>query len=338
MSFNNYIDPAALSLPSPASDSPASPPPSAPGPSRKRARTDMSAEERKEARAHRNRIAAQNSRDKRKAQFSALESRIAELEEENRQLRAGMGYADLQRADERRREELERELARERENADLKERIKSLETSWQAVINVLAAQGLPPASAAAPPSPSSTNTPTTFPVLVPSSPVFPAFPNPPSAAPLVTHKSSNSIHSSNNNKISNNTSSNSRITNFIEAVEPEPTRHLARVASTAAIPPAVPLQRVDSNWLPALLKTHPSRLSTLPRHPRQQRSYQRTRTRTHSVAAMAAALAQRHQMRLPWTNGSVKSSRALRPCRRRPFLILRMTKTKAPPRPPPRRR
>ncbi|KAH8977725.1 hypothetical protein EDB86DRAFT_1059652 [Lactarius hatsudake] len=39
----------------------------------------MTADERKEARAHRNRIVAQNSHDKHKAQFSALQTRIGEL-------------------------------------------------------------------------------------------------------------------------------------------------------------------------------------------------------------------------------------------------------------------
>ena len=52
-------------------------------PPRKRSRSEVTAEERKEARAHRNRIAAQNSRDRRKAQFSYLERRVAELEEEH---------------------------------------------------------------------------------------------------------------------------------------------------------------------------------------------------------------------------------------------------------------
>ncbi|KAG5352993.1 hypothetical protein C0989_011503 [Termitomyces sp. Mn162] len=67
-----------------------SPSPSSSSP-RKRPRTDATSEERKEARAHRNRIAAQNSRDRRKAQFAYLEQRVAELEEENRILRARRG-------------------------------------------------------------------------------------------------------------------------------------------------------------------------------------------------------------------------------------------------------
>ncbi|KAJ3964843.1 hypothetical protein EV361DRAFT_771900, partial [Lentinula raphanica] len=144
-----FVNPASLSLPSTSDDMSSSPSPEPqPGPSRKRPRTEQSSEERKEARAHRNRIAAQNSRDRRKAQFSYLERRVAELEEENRQLRAGMGLSPVASspapvlvpsvpikspADE----------ARERENEELKERIKTLEKGWDAVVKALAAQGLP---------------------------------------------------------------------------------------------------------------------------------------------------------------------------------------------------
>ncbi|TFY73352.1 hypothetical protein EWM64_g10660 [Hericium alpestre] len=77
-------------------------PSSTEGPPRKRTRTDLTPEERKEARAHRNRIAAQNSRDKRKAQFATLERRIVELEEENRTLRASMGLTALRESEEQR--------------------------------------------------------------------------------------------------------------------------------------------------------------------------------------------------------------------------------------------
>ncbi|KAH8111754.1 hypothetical protein DFH11DRAFT_1546350 [Phellopilus nigrolimitatus] len=101
------------------------------------------ADERKEARAHHDRTAAQNSRDKRKAQYTAMECRIAELKEENRLLRAGMHTSDSkQRTDDRRQEEeLEREKVHERENTELKERIKSLEKGWEAVMKVFAIKG-----------------------------------------------------------------------------------------------------------------------------------------------------------------------------------------------------
>jgi hypothetical protein len=142
----SFVNPANLSFTS-TSEMSSPEPESQPGPSRKRPRTEQSSEERKEARAHRNRIAAQNSRDRRKAQFTYLEQRVAELEEENRQLRAGMGIPPAAPApapvfasppaksssDE----------ARERENEELKERIRTLEKGWDAVVKALAAQGLP---------------------------------------------------------------------------------------------------------------------------------------------------------------------------------------------------
>ncbi|KAJ7877575.1 hypothetical protein B0H14DRAFT_3130188 [Mycena olivaceomarginata] len=87
--------------------------------------------ERKEARAHRNRIAAQNSRDRRKAQFCWLERRVSELEEENRRLRAGFLVAPAQ-PDSPGAEELQKE------NAELRERIKTLENGWAAVLTALA--------------------------------------------------------------------------------------------------------------------------------------------------------------------------------------------------------
>ncbi|KAJ3866694.1 hypothetical protein EV359DRAFT_79313 [Lentinula novae-zelandiae] len=146
---NSFVNPASLSLPSTSDDMFSSPSPEPqPGPSRKRPRTEQSSEDRKEARAHRNRIAAQNSRDRRKAQFSYLERRVAELEEENRQLRAGMGMSPAVAtpapvlvssapiksfSDE----------ARDRENEELKERIRTLEKGWDAVVKALAERGLP---------------------------------------------------------------------------------------------------------------------------------------------------------------------------------------------------
>ncbi|QRV79527.1 bZIP transcription factor [Ceratobasidium sp. AG-Ba] len=100
-----------------ACDSPASSS-STPNP-RKRARpSDMTADERKEARAQRNRIAAQCSRDRRKQQFADLETRVAELEEENRKLRAGV-VPEPPKVQQKSDHEQEK---REKENEELRER------------------------------------------------------------------------------------------------------------------------------------------------------------------------------------------------------------------------
>jgi len=237
-----------LAFPSPPADgqSPVdAPSPSASsvaGPSRKRARTDASPEERKEARAHRNRIAAQNSRDRRKAQFSLLEQRVAELEDENRQLRAGMGLAELRHSDVHSIEQRERDRAREKENEELRERIKTLENGWESVMKALAATGLP--FNLPPPPPSSSNTPSSsdsqpptnsFQVMVPP-PIMPI--SPPTST---TSPSSSSM---------------SELDDF------ETTCHSARVVSTDAPRlSSVPRQRVDSqrinfNWN-SLLQPHP---------------------------------------------------------------------------------
>ena len=189
------------------------------GPPRKRARSDVTPEERREARAHRNRIAAQNSRDRRKAQFAQLERRVQELEEENRQLRAGMGLtASPSRPTEQKDEEREKDRAREKENEELRQRIKTLETGWEAVMKALAASGLPlnvpsaPSSSSSPPSstpsaPATSGHPstTTFPVFVPQSPTFPISPAP-------SHASSGS-------------------STLYDSDDFDSTRHLARVAT-----------------------------------------------------------------------------------------------------------
>ncbi|KAF5386253.1 hypothetical protein D9615_002632 [Tricholomella constricta] len=176
--MHHFIDPASLS-PSAESDCP-SPSPSASGSNpRKRPRTESSSEERKEARAHRNRIAAQNSRDRRKAQFQYMERRVAELEEENRALRAARGVpllpvsASTAFKTEEEHKRLEA-TARDRENEELKERIKTLERGWDAVIKALAAQGLPlanPTTTSSPPPPTSSTT-------VAPPPIFPLSPAP----------------------------------------------------------------------------------------------------------------------------------------------------------------
>lgn len=106
---------------SPASSSSSSNP-------RKRARpSDLSVDERKEARAQRNRIAAQCSRDRRKQQFADLETRVAELEEENRKLRAGAA-AEPSKVQQKSDPEQEK---REKENEELRERVRQLEKAWE---------------------------------------------------------------------------------------------------------------------------------------------------------------------------------------------------------------
>ncbi|RDX42737.1 hypothetical protein OH76DRAFT_1362248 [Lentinus brumalis] len=193
------------------------------GPPRKRARSDVTPEERREARAHRNRIAAQNSRDRRKAQFAQLERRVHELEEENRQLRAGMGLAEPSlRPTEQKDEEREKDRAREKENEELRQRVKTLETGWEAVMKALAASGLPLSMPSVPSSSSPSSNPSapatlghpptnTFPVFVPQSPTFPI-------SPASSHASSGS-------------------STLFDSDDFDSTRHLARVA-TADAPPA----------------------------------------------------------------------------------------------------
>ncbi|KAJ7693458.1 hypothetical protein B0H14DRAFT_2651403 [Mycena olivaceomarginata] len=74
------------------------------------------------SRADRNRIAAQNSRDPRKAQFSYLERRLSELEEENRRLLFAARSAPAQQ---------DARKAAEQENEVLRERLKDLEGAME---------------------------------------------------------------------------------------------------------------------------------------------------------------------------------------------------------------
>jgi len=202
-------------------------------PPRKRAKSELNPDQRKEARAHRNRIAAQNSRDKRKAHFAYLEQRVNELEEENRRLREGMGLPQLGRSEEQKVLDMQRETAKERENQELKERIKSLESGWSAVVAALQASGLPLNVPATPNSTATDSKPlpsSTFPVFLPQSPA-----------------------------LSNSSLSSSNVLDEFES-----TRHLARVATiedVQLIP--VSLQRVvsqrpknmpNSQHLPALCR------------------------------------------------------------------------------------
>ncbi|KAF9467421.1 hypothetical protein BDZ94DRAFT_1318833 [Collybia nuda] len=238
---HTFIDPSSLShsSPSPAPESEAG---SSTSGSRKRPRTEASSEDRKEARAHRNRIAAQNSRDRRKAQFSYLERRVAELEDENRVLRAGMNGPPVvpsptfvpntlatQAEEERKRREARE---RERENEELKERIKTLERGWDAVMKALAAQGLPLATSAPSPSTPTPSIPASKPISSPTPPTSsalsaPIYPISPAPSPASLDFSPS------------------------EQPEPEqkqePTRHLARVATISVLtPPQMSLQRTPT--------------------------------------------------------------------------------------------
>jgi len=130
----NTVSPNSLSIAS--TSTPSTTPAHNP---RKRPRSDMSPEEKREARAHRNRIAAQNSRDKRKVQFQHLELRVAELEAENQQLRSSLSSAQPGVVLAPTFSERERE--RDQENQELRERIKVLEQGWASVVQALTAAG-----------------------------------------------------------------------------------------------------------------------------------------------------------------------------------------------------
>jgi len=229
-------------------------------PPRKRARADLSTEQRREARAHRNRIAAQNSRDKRKAQFAYLENRVAELEEENQRLRAGMGISQSTSADNKT-VSPERESVQARENRELKERIKSLESGWSAVIKALQASGLPLDIQVPPPAstdsllPAPTSSAGSLPTMVPSSSAV---------YPLSPATSTSSLSSS----------------NIFE--EFESTRHSARVATVESGAQLTPtsLQRVDSQ------RTIISPNSTSLLHPQRRRLSPTTQSRNRSATAL----------------------------------------------------
>ena len=254
-------------------------------PPRKRPRSDVPAEQRREARAHRNRIAAQNSRDKRKAQFVYLEKRVAELEEENQRLRAGMGLSQFVPADNKS-VSLEAESIQVRENRELKERIKSLESGWSAVIKALQASGLPLNIQV--PQPAPTNSP------LPSStssagPLHTTVLSLPTVYPLSPATSTSSPPSS----------------NIFE--EFESTRHLARVATVESGVQLTPtsLQRVDSQR--AIISPN----STPLLHPQRRRLPPTTRSLSQSATALwrssfgrSLSPRLRHQLRLSLSKSS----------------------------------
>ncbi|KAJ7268720.1 hypothetical protein B0H12DRAFT_1009936, partial [Mycena haematopus] len=242
------VNPLSLSMDHSPSPDPES---SEPGPSRKRPRTtSTNAEDRKEARAHRNRIAAQNSRDRRKAQFSYLERRVSELEEENRQLRAGLAVPAA-RPDQKAEEE--RERAKERENEELRERIKTLEKGWDAVMKALAAQGLSTGTALPAPSPPA---PEPTPAATPDPPAKQQQASPDPTFPVLDSSMTFPIspapsHTSLDFELDTLSSSSSFMSSPVLTPKTEhdldSTRHLARVASIGGAPPSpMALQRVVS--------------------------------------------------------------------------------------------
>ncbi|KAF8325275.1 uncharacterized protein EI90DRAFT_2186673 [Cantharellus anzutake] len=127
------IDPASLSYPAPDSStasSSQSPAPPSPGQSRKRQRLSepTASEEKKVARAERNRIAAQESRDRRKKEFADLHKRVAELEAENAALRQSTQGAVIGN---------ERTTRSEQENAELLERVARLEAALTSIMPLI---------------------------------------------------------------------------------------------------------------------------------------------------------------------------------------------------------
>ena len=258
---------SAYSSPSPSESSPATVRPTSTRddssivePPRKRARSDLTAEQRREARAHRNRIAAQNSRDKRKAQLTYLENRVVELEHENQRLRAGMGLSQFTSANESS-VSPERESVQARENRELKERIKSLESGWAAVMKALQASGLPLNGQVPPPA----STDFSLSQSVPSVDFLPTIvSSSPAAYPLSPATSTSSLSSS----------------NIFE--EFESTRHLARVATVESGAQLTPtsLQRVDSQQI--IISPN----STPLLHPQRRRLPLTTRSRNRSATAL----------------------------------------------------
>src|SRR6202040_2884185 len=140
-----------------------------------------------------------------------------ELEEENRRLRANQ-MEDGSSSARRFSQDEAGEKIRDKENEELRERIKTLERGWDAVVKALADQGLPtgillPHSATSTTTPTANTTadspqsPSAFPVIVPNTYIYPTSPAP-----------------------SNTSLSSSSFDFGFDVVESESTRHLARVA------------------------------------------------------------------------------------------------------------
>ncbi|KAG9046174.1 hypothetical protein FS837_004929 [Tulasnella sp. UAMH 9824] len=229
--------PSPVSAPSPASSKGS---PTA-QPSRKRPRTDFqTSEERKEARAERNRIAAQVSRDRRKAEFSDLRDRVSFLERENAALRqqaatstslttpqtSSLGLAQVPAIG-----TTSHTVEIERENRELKERVRVLEnalsTLSQNVANALKGVGTGSSIGGAlshllPASPSTSILPSTSNMTAQTTPTAPAF-TAGFTAPV------------------------NATTPLVGASAPSSTRHLARVACvlSPSLDDETSLQRVE---------------------------------------------------------------------------------------------
>jgi hypothetical protein len=256
MTINDkHINPLHLSLPSPDVDQSPSPPDTTElaAPSRKRARSDLSPEEKREARAHRNRIAAQNSRDRRKVQFHHLEQRVAELEDENRRLRGAMAATSpdliLQSTS-------ERDQVRERENQELRERIKVLEQGWASVVQALASAGQALPALGLPPSITQSN------------------PAPSAAGSSSRASSPASVKEESTPMFASTSVSSTPSLSFsaLTATSDGSTRHLARMANvfdSLISVPKTPLQRVEIPSIRTPLRVPPLPLTPQRRHHRQ---------------------------------------------------------------------
>jgi hypothetical protein len=234
-------------------------------PSRKRPRTDFqTSEERKEARAERNRIAAQVSRDRRKAEFTDLRDRVAFLERENAALRqqaatstslttpqtSSLGLAQVPAIG-----TTSHTVEIERENRELKERVRVLEnalsTLSQNVANALKGVGTGSSIGGAlshllPASPSTSILPSTSNMTAQTTPTAPAF----AAGFTATTTPVNAT------------------TPLVGASASSSTRHLARVACvlSPSLDDETSLQRVEP--------TEQSASSLLPPTPTTQTSTQ----------------------------------------------------------------
>lgn len=214
---------------------------------------------------------------------------MAELEEENQRLRAGVGLSRFTPADHN---VSERESAQARENRELKERIKSLENGWSAVIKALQASGLP-LNIQVPP-PASTDSP--LPPSTSSAGSLPAIVSPsPAVYPLSPATSTSSLSSS----------------NIFE--EFESTRHSARVATveSGAQLTSTSLQRVDPQQ--AIVSPNSTPFPPPPRRRLPATTQSRNRSATalwRNFCGRSLPPRLRHQLRLSLLKSSPRISKS----------------------------